>query len=187
MSTALGPASPSHQHGFTSRRRQHHHPGVLKSAAANSIMPVKCLILSPKIHVCRWIRDTLGKCVYQSRYHTHIQHRESSCRRPALTGELTYLTPTNPSNTAILTANQILLETQRGVSMTHLMIRLGENPKQKYSRRTRSHSLRNWRIIQARGKPVETLKRIRKNAGNWVSTMASFCFCTRFQTCILVY
>jgi len=50
------------------------------------------------------------------------------------TGEPTYLTPTNPSNTPIQTTNQILPEIQPVVSATHLMIRLGGNPKQKYSR-----------------------------------------------------
>jgi len=86
------------------------------------------------------------------------------------TGGPTYRTPTNPSKTLIQTTNQILPEIQPVVSVTHLMIRLGGNPKQKYSSTTRAQSLRNRRIIRAPGKPLERLKSIRKNAGNCART-----------------
>jgi len=81
------------------------------------------------------------------------------------TGGPTYLKPTNPSNTPIQTTNQILPGIQPVVSATHLMIHLGGNTKHKYSRTTRTQSLRNRRIIRAPGKPLERLKTIRKNAG----------------------
>ena len=85
-------------------------------------------------------------------------------RTSLLTGGPTYLMPTNPSNTPIQTTNQILPEIQPVVSATHLMIRLAGNLKQKYSRTTRTQSLRNRRIIRAPGNPLERLKSIWKNA-----------------------
>jgi len=81
------------------------------------------------------------------------------------TGGPTYLRPTNPSNTPIQPTNQILPEIQRVVSATHVMLRSGGTPKQKYLGTTRTQSLRNRRIIRAPGKPFERLKSIRKNAG----------------------
>jgi len=120
-------------------------------------------ILSQKIRACRRIRDTLAKCAFKSRYRTHIHHTES-LPRSLPTGGPTYLTPTHPSITPIQTTNQILPEIQPVVSATHLMIRLGRNPKQQYSRTTRTQSLRNRRITRAPWKPLERLTSIRKNA-----------------------
>ena len=86
------------------------------------------------------------------------------------TGGPTYLMPRNPSNTPIQTTNQILPEIQLVVSAMHLMIGLAGNLKQKYSRTTRTQSLRNRRIIRAPGKPLERLKSIKKHAGICATT-----------------
>jgi len=77
----------------------------------------------------------------------------------------TYMTRANLSNTLILTTNQLRPDIQPVVSATHLMIRLGTNPKQMYSRTTRTQSLQNRRIIWGPRKPLKRLKSIRKNAG----------------------
>jgi len=53
----------------------------------------------------------------------------------------------NPSNTPIQNMNHILLEIQPVVSMTHLLIHLYGNSKQKYWRTTQTRSLCNKRII----------------------------------------
>jgi len=93
-------------------------------------------------------------------------HRRTSLR----TGGASYLTPTNQSNTLILNTNQILPEIPPVVSATHLIIRLGGNPKQKYSSTTHTQSLRNRRIILVPGKPLERLQSISKTAGIWART-----------------
>ena len=127
-------------------------------------MPVKCSF-------CRKRYERAGA------YKTHLRSAHanldivlsSTIRNPpadVLTDRGTDLsTPTNPSNTPIQTTNQILPEIQPVVSTTHLMIRLSGNPKQKYSRATRTQSLRNRMIIREPGKPLERLKSISKNAG----------------------
>jgi len=105
-------------------------------------------------HVCMQIPILYS----HPRYRIHL-------RTSLPTGEPTYLTPTNLSNSPILTTNQIPREIQPVGSATHLLIHLGRNLKQKASRTTRAQSLQNRRIIRAPEKPLERLKSIRKNAG----------------------
>jgi len=110
------------------------------------------------------LRNTCEVCMQIAILYSHPPYG-IHLRTSLPTGGPTYLTPTHLSNTLILTRNQILPEIQPGVSGTHLMIRLGRNPKQNYSRTTCTQTLRNRRIIRAPGKLLERLKSIRKNAG----------------------
>jgi len=107
-------------------------------------------------HTCE-VRRQISISYSHPQYGIHL-------RTSIPTGGRTDLTPTNPSNTPIQTTNQILPDIQPGASTTHLMIRLGGNPKQKYSRTTRTQSLRNRMIIRLPGNPLERLKSISKNA-----------------------
>jgi len=162
------PRISSHPHALTSRRRQHHttitRTGLPKSAAPNSIMPVKCSFCRKDTSVQAHMRHTCAVPMQISISYSHPPYG-IHLRMSLPTGEPTSLTPMNQSNTPIQTTNQILPEIQAVVSATPLMIRLGGNLKQKYSRTTRTQSLWNRRIIWAPGKPFERLKSIRKNAG----------------------
>jgi len=127
-------------------------------------MPVKCSFCRKETSVQAHTRYTCEVLMQISISYSHPRYR-IHLRTSLPMGGPTYLTPPNPSNTPIQTRNQILPEIQPVVSATPQIIRLGGNPKQKYSRTTRTQSLRNKRIIREPGKPLERLKSIRKNAG----------------------
>jgi len=162
------PRISSHPHALTWRRRQHHttitHTGLPKSAAPNSIMPVKCSFCGKRYE---------GAGAYET--HLRSAHANldmvlaSTIRNPpaeVLTNrgtdlsQATELIEHSDSDYKSDPAGDTAGSERDAPDYT-----LGRQLEPKYSRTTRTLSLRNRRIIRAPGKPLERLKSIRKNAG----------------------